>query len=173
MLSQADTFKHYEQYASKDTSETIISYTCLVANMAIGVCWTASQTWVAESYPTVTRSLGYGFANMTSRIGAILAPFAINLEQLPLLAFVTMGFITLISTVLTYFWPETCNKTMAETMYERKAKTCDLGVEDGLDPHNLYNPSDRQLGINSDDGIDDIDVTVLNKVASNTSSITA
>ncbi|KAK3780291.1 hypothetical protein RRG08_006197 [Elysia crispata] len=119
--------------APKHVAETLISYICLVAKLAVAACWTASQTWVTESYPTVTRSLGYGFSNMTSRVGAIIAPFVINLDEMPLLTFVLMGIMGSLSMVLTYFWPETQNKTMAETVFERKGMTSDLEDKNNID----------------------------------------
>ncbi|RUS82445.1 hypothetical protein EGW08_009791 [Elysia chlorotica] len=115
--------------APQDVAAIIISYVCLLAKLAISACWTASQTWVTESYPTVTRSLGYGFANITSRVGAIIAPFVINLDEMPLLTFVLMVCMGLVSIVMTYFWPETQNKTMAETLNEGKDIGSDIANE--------------------------------------------
>ncbi|KAK3775405.1 hypothetical protein RRG08_013250 [Elysia crispata] len=105
--------------APEDLRDKLISACCLTAKLAVSACWSASQTWVTESYPTVTRSLGYGFANMTSRIGAIISPFVINLDQMPLFTFILMGAMTLVSMVITCFVPETQNKVMAETVHEQ------------------------------------------------------
>ncbi|RUS80327.1 hypothetical protein EGW08_011928 [Elysia chlorotica] len=67
-----------------------------------------------------TRSLGYGFANTTSRVGAVLAPFVMNLDEMPLFAYILMGTLTLVSTISTCFLPETRNKVMAETVQEKR-----------------------------------------------------
>ncbi|GFS06894.1 solute carrier family 22 member 21 [Elysia marginata] len=105
---------------SPDLQGILINASCLTSKLALAAVWSASQTWVTESYPTVMRSLGYGFANMASRVGAIAAPFVINLDEMPLLAFILMGSLTLICTVLTYFIPETRNKAMTETVGEHE-----------------------------------------------------
>lgn len=105
--------------APEDLREKLISACCLTAKLAVAACWAASQTWVTESYPTVTRSLGYGFANTSSRIGAIIAPFVINLDEMPLFTFILMGSLTLMSMVLVCFIPETKDKVMAETVCEQ------------------------------------------------------
>ncbi|GFS07912.1 solute carrier family 22 member 21 [Elysia marginata] len=105
--------------APEELREKLISACCLTAKLAVAACWAASQTWVTESYPTVTRSLGYGFANTSSRVGAIIAPFVINLDDMPLFTFILMGSLTLISMVITCFIPETRNKVMAETVQEK------------------------------------------------------
>ncbi|GFO30692.1 solute carrier family 22 member 21 [Plakobranchus ocellatus] len=103
--------------APDDVKDRLISACCLTAKLAVAACWAASQTWVTESYPTVTRSLGYGFANTSSRVGAIIAPFVINLDQMPLFTFILMGTLTLASMILTCFIPETKDKVMAETVH--------------------------------------------------------
>ncbi|GFO30694.1 solute carrier family 22 member 21 [Plakobranchus ocellatus] len=104
--------------APEELSKRLISAFCLAAKLAVAACWSASQTWVTESYPTVTRSLGYGFANTSSRVGAIIAPFVINLDEMPLFAYILMATLNLLSTISTYFLPETRHKVMAETVQE-------------------------------------------------------
>ncbi|RUS75783.1 hypothetical protein EGW08_016444, partial [Elysia chlorotica] len=56
---------------------------------------------------------------MTSRIGAIISPFVINLDHMPLFTFILMTSMTLASMVITCFIPETRNKVMAETVHEQ------------------------------------------------------
>ncbi|GFS05639.1 hypothetical protein ElyMa_006525300 [Elysia marginata] len=94
-------------------------------------------------------------------------------EELPLLTFVIMGIMALISMAMTYFWPETRNKIMAETMHERKVVASDLGVEGDLDPQNRNNLGDLQLGMDSDSRKNEKDVAFPNKAASNPSTVTA
>ncbi|RUS89292.1 hypothetical protein EGW08_002966 [Elysia chlorotica] len=110
--------------APEDLRDKLISACCLIAKLSVAACWSASQTWVTESYPTVIRSLGYGFANTSSRVGAIIAPFVINLDDMPLFTFILMGSLTLVSMVITCFIPETRNKVMAETV---RAQTVEAG----------------------------------------------
>ncbi|GFO12749.1 solute carrier family 22 member 21 [Plakobranchus ocellatus] len=67
--------------ASEHTRDVWISRLSHVSSLFVASSWGASILWVTESYPTVTRSLGYAFANFGSRIGAVLAPFLLNLIE--------------------------------------------------------------------------------------------
>ncbi|GFO12740.1 solute carrier family 22 member 21 [Plakobranchus ocellatus] len=66
--------------ASEHSRDVWISRLGHVSTLFVASCWGASKLWVAESYPTVTRSLGYAFANFGSRVGGVLAPFLLNLS---------------------------------------------------------------------------------------------
>ncbi|GFO45734.1 solute carrier family 22 member 21 [Plakobranchus ocellatus] len=102
---------------SEPTRGRWISALCQLTSVIIVACWTAAQVWVTESYPTVIRSLGYGFANLASRFGSTLAPFVINLDEMPLFSFVLMGIIALVAILAILFVPETNNQMMEETVY--------------------------------------------------------
>ncbi|GFR95971.1 solute carrier family 22 member 21 [Elysia marginata] len=65
--------------APEHVRDLIIGKLCLVASLVSVSCWAASEIWVTESYPTVTRTLGFGFASLSARVASVLAPFLINL----------------------------------------------------------------------------------------------
>ncbi|XP_067669707.1 organic cation transporter protein-like [Haliotis asinina] len=67
------------RHAPPETRGVIITTLALVAKVGVGSGWTAFQVLSSESYPTVIRNLGYGAAGMSSRIGAIIAPFIFTL----------------------------------------------------------------------------------------------
>ncbi|RUS84387.1 hypothetical protein EGW08_007849 [Elysia chlorotica] len=95
---------------------TVISALSLVAKMASSGCWGATATWVVESYPTVTRSVGYGFVNMTARIGAILAPFALDLDYNFAVSYIVVGVLQVICLVLTLLLPETKGRSLQDNV---------------------------------------------------------
>ncbi|XP_071797999.1 organic cation transporter protein-like [Asterias amurensis] len=70
-----------------------------------------------EIFPTPVRNIGFGIASICGRVGSILAPFIIYLEEyssyLPLNIF---GGLSLIAGVLVVLLPETRNKPLPETM---------------------------------------------------------
>ncbi|KAK3802937.1 hypothetical protein RRG08_020038 [Elysia crispata] len=74
------------------------------------------QVWVTESYPTVFRSLGYGFVSLASRLGGVVAPFLINLDEWAMSSFILMSVTTLVSMLAILFIPETAKLAMEETM---------------------------------------------------------
>ncbi|KAK3777153.1 hypothetical protein RRG08_044982 [Elysia crispata] len=65
--------------AAESMRGSVSSLLCLIAQLLVSGCWTTATVWVVESYPTVVRSLGFGFSSMSARVGAIIAPFIINL----------------------------------------------------------------------------------------------
>jgi len=72
-----------------------------------------------ELYPTPTRSIALGTASMASRIGGIICPYIILLQDyirwLPNAIFAALG---LTAAVLSLFFPETNNCRMLETLEE-------------------------------------------------------
>ncbi|GFS15328.1 solute carrier family 22 member 21 [Elysia marginata] len=84
--------------------------------MAISGSWGATSTWVVESYPTVTRSVGYGWVNMTARIGGIIAPFALDLDYYFGVSYIICGILQVICLGLTLFVPETRGTSLADNM---------------------------------------------------------
>ncbi|XP_033637857.1 organic cation transporter protein-like [Asterias rubens] len=70
-----------------------------------------------EIFPTPVRNIGFGIASICGRVGSILAPFIIYLEEyssyLPLNIF---GGLSLIAGILVVLLPETRNKPLPETM---------------------------------------------------------
>ncbi|KAK3737339.1 hypothetical protein RRG08_067403 [Elysia crispata] len=105
---------HYQ--VSGSHKGTAISALSLVAKMASSGCWGATATWVVESYPTVTRGVGYGFVNMTARIGAIIAPFALDLDYNFAMSYIIVGILQVICLVLTLLLPETKGKSLPDNV---------------------------------------------------------
>ncbi|GFO02065.1 solute carrier family 22 member 21 [Plakobranchus ocellatus] len=128
--------------ASEPTRGRWISGLCQLASVINVANWAASQVWITESYPTVIRSLGYGFICLASRIGTTLAPFVVNLDEMPLFSFVLMGIITLVSMVTILFVPETSNQVMQESVRRNTGNT-KVENADGLTPEDIDNIQDK------------------------------
>ncbi|RUS90157.1 hypothetical protein EGW08_002036, partial [Elysia chlorotica] len=111
---------HYK--VSDEYRGTAVSVLSFLAKMAISGCWGATSTWVVESYPTVTRSVGYGWVNMTARIGGIIAPFALDLDYHFGVSYIVVGILQVICLVLTVFVPETRGTSLPDNMTKGNEK---------------------------------------------------
>ncbi|XP_030292949.1 solute carrier family 22 member 5 isoform X2 [Sparus aurata] len=73
--------------------------------------------YTAEIYPTVLRNVGIGMCSSAARIGSITAPYVIYLGTYnKILPYILMGSLTLASSVVNFFLPETFNRDLPETM---------------------------------------------------------
>ncbi|RUS91076.1 hypothetical protein EGW08_001204 [Elysia chlorotica] len=97
-----------------------ISVVCTVTYLVTVGCWSVSQAWVVESYPTVSRSLGSGFVSLTGRLGSVVSPLLINLDEWPLFSFILMAALALVCIVGVFFLPETGKLDMKDTMKGHK-----------------------------------------------------
>ncbi|KAM6911611.1 solute carrier family 22 member 4 [Lycodopsis pacificus] len=73
--------------------------------------------YTAELYPTVLRNVGMGMCSSAARIGSITAPYVIYLGTYnKVLPYIVMGSLTIASSVVNFFLPETLNRDLPETM---------------------------------------------------------
>lgn len=73
--------------------------------------------YTAEIYPTVLRNVGMGMCSSAARIGSITAPYVIYLGTYnKVLPYILMGSLTVVSSVVNLFLPETLNKDLPETV---------------------------------------------------------
>ncbi|XP_075958018.1 organic cation/carnitine transporter 2 isoform X1 [Anarhichas minor] len=73
--------------------------------------------YTAELYPTVLRNVGMGMCSSAARIGSITAPYVIYLGTYnKVLPYILMGSLTIASSVVNFFLPETLNRDLPETM---------------------------------------------------------
>ncbi|XP_072230803.1 organic cation/carnitine transporter 2-like [Leuresthes tenuis] len=73
--------------------------------------------YTAEIYPTVLRNVGMGMCSSAARIGSITAPYVIYLGTYnKVLPYILMGSLTIASSVVNVFLPETLNKDLPETV---------------------------------------------------------
>ncbi|XP_034033879.1 solute carrier family 22 member 4 [Thalassophryne amazonica] len=73
--------------------------------------------FTAELYPTVLRNVGMGMCSSAARIGSITAPYVIYLGSYnKFLPYIIMGSLTIASSVVNLFLPETLSKELPETV---------------------------------------------------------
>ncbi|XP_046343944.2 organic cation transporter protein-like isoform X2 [Haliotis rufescens] len=103
---------------AKDDQGIIINVFAMVTKLSVGAAWHVMQLLSSETYPTVTRNLGYGAANTAARIGGILAPyiFATGGDGDIVVPFVIVGLTMAACGVLSLILKETGGKPLADTM---------------------------------------------------------
>ncbi|XP_078485020.1 organic cation transporter protein-like isoform X1 [Ciona intestinalis] len=123
--------------------ETLGLVFAFAAKCGISGSFSVIYNFTAELYPTVVRSNGIGMGSLSARIGGIVAPFVISLQDyvswLPNVIFGSLGVIAGLS-ALTF--QETNGDTMMETLEEAevfyktgklpKAKSLDKGDKSGF-----------------------------------------
>uniref|UniRef100_A0A3B3TMI0 Solute carrier family 22 member 5 n=1 Tax=Poecilia latipinna TaxID=48699 RepID=A0A3B3TMI0_9TELE len=80
------------------------------------MAFTIVYIYTAEIYPTVLRNVGMGMCSSAARIGSITAPYVIYLTYNKVLPYILMGSLTIASSVVNFFLPETFNKDLPETV---------------------------------------------------------
>ncbi|KAF6721099.1 Solute carrier family 22 member 5 [Oryzias melastigma] len=73
--------------------------------------------YTAELYPTVLRNVGMGVCSSAARIGSITAPYIIYLGTYDkVLPYILMGSLTISSSIVNLFLPETLHRDLPETV---------------------------------------------------------
>ncbi|XP_071085687.1 solute carrier family 22 member 15-like [Haliotis cracherodii] len=95
----------------------IINVLAMGTKIGVGAAWCAVQLWSSETYPTVTRNLGYGAANTTARIGGMVAPFIFAMAGDDVLVpFVIVGSTMAVCGVLCLILKETKGQPLADSI---------------------------------------------------------
>ncbi|XP_030649715.1 solute carrier family 22 member 5 [Chanos chanos] len=98
-----------------------LHYLALVCEMAgkfgFTIGFTVVYIYTAELYPTVMRNLGMGLCSSAARIGSITAPYLIFLGTFnKYLPYILMGSLTMGSSIVNIFLPETLGRELPETL---------------------------------------------------------
>ncbi|CAB1316753.1 unnamed protein product [Coregonus sp. 'balchen'] len=89
----------------------------MVGKFGFTMSFTVVYIYTAEIYPTVVRSAGVGMCSSAARIGTIAAPYVIYLGSInKYLPYIIMGSMTVASSALNLFLPETFRKELPETV---------------------------------------------------------
>lgn len=111
--------------------------------------------YTAEIYPTVLRNVGMGMCSSAARIGSITAPYVIYLGTYnKVLPYILMGSLTVASSVVNLFLPETLNKDLPETveqMQECQRGCCGPKKEDKKNIENRISHSSASMGLEKAD----------------------
>ncbi|XP_062619785.1 solute carrier family 22 member 4-like [Saccostrea cucullata] len=102
----------------------IINIAALISKMGVSAGWAALIIFTTESYPTVVRNIGYGMANSSARIGAMIAPQIVHISKhIPGVMYYICGGCMLISAVFCVLLPETKGKALENVIPQKTKKT--------------------------------------------------
>ncbi|XP_052791211.1 organic cation/carnitine transporter 2-like [Mya arenaria] len=113
------------QYVDTPHRGVITNVFALACKMGIAVGWGGLMVYTTELYPTVVRSISYGLCNTAARVGGMVAPQVVFLnDTVPgLMYFLSGGLLTASSLMLLSF-PDTNGKALMDTF-----KTADVTLE--------------------------------------------
>ena len=95
-----------------------------VARFANAYAFSFLVIWSSELYPTTVRSAGLGWVFGIGLIGAIVAPFLIQLSKdLGIPPLVTLGVIGIVGTSMCFFLKETLNEKLKDEIFELRKST--------------------------------------------------
>lgn len=120
-------------FTDGDSRDELINGFSIAAVMLVGSAWGCVQIWTSELYPTVVRNLGYGWGNTSARVGGIAAPFLLNFDDIPLVAYVIMTSVLAVCTLLTVTMAETKGTNLTDSL-DKKTKS----VANGKDNKAFY-----------------------------------
>ncbi|KAL8582910.1 hypothetical protein ACOMHN_057063 [Nucella lapillus] len=96
-----------DRLAGESSRGTIINVIAICSKIFIAAAWTCMQTFTAELYPTVIRSLGMGAANTAAR----------ETSDDAVKCYVIVGSIMAVSGMSILFLKETKGKTLTDTLH--------------------------------------------------------
>jgi len=89
----------------------------MIGKFGFTMAFTVVYAYTAEMYPTVLRNVGMGLCSSAARVGSITAPYIINLGIInPFLPYILIGSLTLGSSLVNIFLPETFGRELPETI---------------------------------------------------------
>ncbi|KAL1764144.1 solute carrier family 22 member 13, partial [Sigmodon hispidus] len=100
---------------------TVVTVLAVVGKFASSSAFTISYVYTAELFPTIIRQTGMGFVSIFSRIGGIISPLVMLLEQyhkaIPMFIF---GSFPIGAGLLCALLPETRGQTLKDTIQDLK-----------------------------------------------------
>ncbi|CAG9793179.1 unnamed protein product [Diatraea saccharalis] len=95
-------------------------YLKLIASAMAITCsvgaFTIMYTFTSELFPTLTRNMAMGASSTASRVGSMIAPFVVGLNQLPWLPPVVFAVIPLLAAAVCCYLPETKGMKLMDRM---------------------------------------------------------
>ncbi|KAL4223163.1 hypothetical protein ACF0H5_016635 [Mactra antiquata] len=124
-------------YSSSNTVY-VSSILAICGKFAMGGLFSVIFLYTSELYPTIIRNIGMGSCAFWTRVGGVIAPQIIILDQygsksLPLILF---GIVTLIGGFLTLILPETLHRKLPESIEDIEDKSVDEKMEGGVNSDN-------------------------------------
>ncbi|XP_033761146.1 solute carrier family 22 member 6-A-like [Pecten maximus] len=104
--------------------DVIINGFALTCKLSVGAAWTSLIVFTAETYPTVVRNIGNGLQNSLSRLGGMVSPLIVYVNnRVPGTMYFLCGGLMLLSAFCTMFVPETKGVPLKDTIEEQTHKT--------------------------------------------------
>ncbi|KAL4240984.1 hypothetical protein ACF0H5_001766 [Mactra antiquata] len=105
------------QYVDTPHSGLITNVFALASKMGIAVGWRCLIVYTIEIFPTVVRTTAYGLCNTSARIGGMVAPQIVFLnDKIPGLMYFLSAVLMIISSVIFFTFPDTKDKPLEETL---------------------------------------------------------
>ncbi|CAG5117940.1 unnamed protein product [Candidula unifasciata] len=130
------------EYLDHDYSKAaIVTGLCLTTKLCIGAAWAIGEAWANELYQPQARVYGLGAANIAARVGAVIAPFVIDLENRARASFVVMSCLLAVDIVLCVLTRETkqvntaassVSIVVARKQQDQQTHSVDMNNEHGL-----------------------------------------
>ncbi|ERE76399.1 solute carrier family 22 member 13-like protein [Cricetulus griseus] len=115
---------------------TVVTVLAVMGKFASSSAFTISYVYTAELFPTVVRQTGMGFVSIFSRIGGIVTPLVMLLEQyhkaIPMILF---GSLPIGAALLCALLPETRGQTLKDTIQD---------LEQGCPPRSYLTATQRK-----------------------------
>ncbi|CAG5117930.1 unnamed protein product [Candidula unifasciata] len=101
----------------------------LVANIFIEASWGVAVVFIGELFPTGVRNMAYAFCGAVSRVGAMLGPYLILKESMPMWSvFLLIGLLLLICFLAVLTLPESKGKPLHDNLEVKVTKGQDSDV---------------------------------------------
>jgi len=106
----------------RNAFETAGTVFALLGKMAVSGSFAIVYNYTAELYPTSVRSTAVGLGSTAARIGSIITPFTLQLQDtIPWLTSVIFGSLALMASGLSLYFPETSGKQLPTSLEETEA----------------------------------------------------
>jgi len=111
-----------KHYATTDAMVNLATAFALIGKMAVSGSFAIAYNFTAELYPTVVRSTAVGLGSMAARVGSIITPFTLQLQDtIPWLTSVIFGVFAIVAGLLSLLFPETAGKQLPTSLEETEA----------------------------------------------------
>lgn len=111
------------QYIDTPHRGVITNAFALASKMGIAVGWGCLIVYTTELYPTVVRTIAYGLHNTSARIGGIIAPQIVFLnEEIPGLMYFVSAVLMISSSLICCLFHDTTDKILEDTFKDTSSE---------------------------------------------------
>ncbi|XP_053393551.1 solute carrier family 22 member 4-like isoform X3 [Mercenaria mercenaria] len=123
------------QYVDTPHRGVVTNAFALASKMGIACGWGCLIVYTTELYPTVVRTIAYGLHNTSARIGGMVAPQIVFLnDDIPGLMYFLSAVLMIASSLICCLFPDTKDKILEDT-FKTDQKKASFTVEMTVDAH--------------------------------------